>query len=157
MNRKHPHWQHAVNGENYTITTCNNENSQIDEDSDDGHHDFFCVEETCSVTFPPTPKNPQRSAALFLLSLKEHHRVTQKAVDFTVSSMNEVLETVCESIAHSIDQMFENKSSLSRDEIHSCLAVTPKPFLGLETEHQQTMFYREHFKLVVGVFLICIS
>ena len=71
--------------------------------------------------------NPDKVAALFLLTLQEKYKVSQAAINFTVGSIHSILEGV--SKPHSLN--FND------------------PFASLKTEHQQMKFYRREFGLVV--------
>lgn len=66
----------------------------------------------------------QRTAALFLLTLKEKFKLTQTAVDFAMSSVKTMMDLVASNAVH--------------------------PFAGLETEYLQNNYYRNYFGLVVS-------
>lgn len=66
----------------------------------------------------------QRTAALFLLTLKEKFKLTQTAVDFAMSSVKTMMDLVTSNAVH--------------------------PFSGLETEYLQNNYYRNYFDLVVS-------
>ena len=83
-------------------------------------------------TYDPNQRTPggettntdlQRTAALFLLTLKEKFKLTQTAVDFAMSSVKTMMDLVTSNAVH--------------------------PFAGLETEYLQNNYYRNYFGLVV--------
>lgn len=88
----------------------------------------------------------QRSAALLLINLKERHRLTQSAVNFTVGQVGQMLAHVLDDVKASL------KDKLGEVDIDECFDVDP--FCGLETEALQSKFYREHFNLVVSDWVI---
>ena len=84
----------------------------------------------------------KRNSALLLLTLKERHRLTQKAVDFSVCQVKVML-------AHVLDEVKAKvKQRVGEIDIEDCFDVDP--FEGLSTEYFQTKFYREYFDLVVS-------
>ena len=83
------------------------------------------------------------TAALFLLTLQEKYRLSQKAVNFAVGSISTIVDSVCDSIKESV------KNSL---DLNSCFDFED-PFSSLQTEYQQTKFYREEFGLVVCIII----
>lgn len=93
----------------------------------------------------------QKAAARFLLTLKEQHRLTQVAINFLVSQVNEyVVEDVKSAVERTLR---ENCIVSSGDDLHvldSCYEDV-NPFIGLESEYKQTKFYKTHFNLVVSV------
>ncbi len=95
----------------------------------------------------------QGSAAMFLLSLKEKHQNTQKAVDFAVGQVQEMVSYSMQDIRDSVLRTLEEHSLATGSElpdISSCFEVRD-PFDGLQTEYMQTKYYREHFDLVVSL------
>ena len=94
---------------------------------------------------------PERAAALFLLSYKEKFRLTQKAIDYAVGSVNTIAESVCADVKESIQKKFHEKGdSVTVDDITEC-CVYRDPFSNLKTEYLQSKFYRENFGLVVSL------
>ncbi len=94
-----------------------------------------------------------RSAALFLLSLKEKHQNTQKAVDFAVGQVQQMVSYAVQDIRDSALTMLQEHSigtGYKLPDIASCFEV-PDPFASLQTEYIQTKYYREHFDLVVSL------
>ena len=87
------------------------------------------------------------AAGRFLLTLKERYNLSQAAVDFCVSSVKQMIGFTCQDLKDSIQDTLE-KSGCS--ELLEGLRDNINPFEELETEHQQTKFYKEHFGLVVS-------
>ncbi len=104
---------------------------------------------------PHSCDGPQKSAALFLLRMKEQYRLTQVSIDFVVSHMNGIISTVMQStqtkVCDSIrEQLTDVQMETDLPDVSSCFAPV-NPFEGFETEHKQLKFYREHFNLVVSL------
>lgn len=74
-----------------------------------------------------------KSAAMFLLTLKERYNLPQTAIDFAVGTIHGIISNVCDSIQVP----------------HAC--EVEDPFGLLETEYKQNKFYRDVFGLVVSV------
>ena len=96
----------------------------------------------------------QRSAALFLLCLKERYEVTQTAVDFAVGQVQQMVAYTVEDIQSSVKNCLIphlQAKGLPVDllDIDECFGV-PDLFCNLQTEYMQTKFYRENFNLVVS-------
>ena len=79
----------------------------------------------CAVTHDDL----QQTAALFLLTLKEKHKLTQCAVDFSMDSARRMV-------------------SMAQEKLPSDLHVDP--LSGLETEYLQAKYYRDNFRLIVS-------
>ena len=104
--------------------------------------------------FPLTPcGGARRSAALFLLTLKERFRATQTTVDFAVSQVNciakHIVEDIHSTVWSKLEEHFEDANSSLIPDLTDCFLVSD-PFNGLDTHHKQDKFYKEHFKLVVS-------
>ena len=76
----------------------------------------------------------QRSAALFLLTLKEKYKLTQTAVDFAVGQVQCMVNFALDDMR----RRMELSSTFSLD-----------PFEELHSEYMQTKFFKENFGLVV--------
>ena len=67
------------------------------------------------------PFSTERTAALFLLSYKEKFKLTQKAIDYAVNSVNTLAESVCNEIRESIRKKFEEQGhSVTVADVTSC-------------------------------------
>ena len=95
-------------------------------------------------------RDSKKSAAQLLLTLKEHHRLTQNAVDFTVATVNDIVEGICEDIKHSVSQIYEGNPMPTIDAIIGSIDLMESPFVELQTEYQQTAYYLDHLGLVVN-------
>lgn len=87
----------------------------------------------------------QKSTALLLLTLKERHRLTQTAVNFSVGQIKQMFLHVLDDVKASV------KGRLGNSEVDIAECFDVDPFRGLDTEYLQTKFYREHFNLVVSL------
>lgn len=85
-----------------------------------------------------------KSSALLLLCLKERHRLTQSAVNFSICQIKQMMARVLDDVKASV------KHRVGEIDIEDCFDVDP--FEGLGSEYLQTKFYREHFDLVVSCF-----
>ena len=94
------------------------------------------------------PSPLSKSAAHFLLTLKERYGVTQSVVDFTVGSVNQILDCVCDEVQKSVETCMHENEITPPTNLSECFTHT-NPFSHLETEYQQAKYYREHFGLVV--------
>ena len=98
----------------------------------------------------------QKAAARFLLTLKERYRLSQVAVDFAVGAVKQIVSIIYENVKKSVTQSLEEKGlDIPTHELEG-LFTPIDIFEGLETEYQQTKFYRDHFGLVVG-FNYCVA
>ena len=95
----------------------------------------------------------QRSAALFLLTMKEKHCLTQVALDFAVQQVREMVGYIIDDVKSNLREKLEGVDI----DITGCFDATD-PFVGLSTEYLQHKFYVQHFGLVVSQLLfICLS
>lgn len=101
-----------------------------------------------------SPEMLQRSSALFVLGLKEKHKLTQATIQGVIQGVTGIMQCHLSAIRDQIrDQLSSSGVSpetiallnplLSEDGTHS------QPFHGLETPHQQLSFYRTHFNFIV--------
>ena len=102
----------------------------------------------CQEAVVPSESSLQRSATLFLLSLKEEHQNTQKAVDFAVGQVQTyAVEDTMASVLSVLQEHAVTGSDLP--DVSSCYAACD-PFATLHTEYLQTKYYVKHFNLVVS-------
>lgn len=92
----------------------------------------------------------KRSAALFLLTLKERYKLSQTAINFAVGSINGIVDSVCESLQESVQSSLDIGKGCS--DVTACFNEREDPFILLQTEYKQSKFYREEFGLVVRFF-----
>lgn len=122
------------------------------EEGDDEENDETVVEErfgSCEL---------QQNSALFLLGLKEKHKLTQGAVQSLIDGvtclsqqrLHSLFTQVCEVLA---------KAGIPLSSVSGLEALfkedgeNGRPFLGLETQYQQLKYYRTHFHFVVSAYL----
>jgi hypothetical protein len=93
----------------------------------------------------------KRMAALFLLTMKEKHRLTQSSINFAVTQVTDMFKFIAADIKSSVEGKLKeslNEAGVSLPDLAECFNVNP--FDGLMSEHMQTKFYRENFYLVVS-------
>ena len=90
----------------------------------------------------------KRTSALYLLKMKEVHRLSQVAVDDIVegsqSVFNHVVHRIRAKVHSKLAAIVIDETKL--DDVFSDLS---DPFTGLETRHKQEKCFREEFNLVV--------
>lgn len=138
-----------IQSQEYYPDTCSSEISAVQLTNDDMMHH----------TANPQPlltsqeNTLQRSAALFLLSLKEQHQNTQKAIDFAVGQVQQMMSYAIEDVKKSVMSTLQDHCPAMQSDIpdiSSCFEV-PNPFEALHTEYLQTKYYKNHFNLVVSL------
>ena len=126
----------------------NAESAQYSDDSCNDVSDCMDVDECDDTTIMPPLK---MSAALFILNLKEKQKLTQVALQKVIEGVTSLFQShlltlrdqVCEKIA---------ASGISRNIILDLFEQEEhtRPFLGLETKHQQLCFFRNHLNFIVS-------
>ena len=117
------------------------------EDSNDGEHG----------SAGSSSEALQKSSALFLLGLKEKHKLTQVAMQGVVEGVTSLMQGHLLAL-HSNVQKQLSLSGVSPvigdlDALFSEDGCFGRPFLGLETQHQQLSYYCNHFNLIVSLFV----
>ena len=86
--------------------------------------------------------NLVHSAALFLLSLKEHHQVTQSALDFAIGQVQQMVTFAVEDVRNNVEARLQLHSEANSAGIPdlSDLFQVPDPFDGLQNEYMRTKF-----------------
>ena len=93
----------------------------------------------------------ERSAALFLITLKERYEITQSALNFAVSQVQQMVSYAVEDIKESVEECLLPHLQDPSFEVHmSELFGAPDPFSSLQNEYMQTKYYREKFDLIVS-------
>ena len=103
---------------------------------------------------PGLSSQMQKSMALFILTLKEKYKVTQAAIDFTVTQMKDNIDFVVNDLHQAVDEGMREVPDLSEDNvarITSIFSNFSSPFTNLETHYFQSKFYEENFGLIVSV------
>lgn len=151
LSRKH----RGVNFEQAYVTPT------LYEDGEQGHNGDTDTQAEMPMAVEPTSSSNgdthslDRSAALFLLTLKEQHQVTQKVVDFAVEEVRQMVSYAVDHVHKSVTMKLSECSQAigcQVPDISDCFKV-PDPFGHLESEYMQTKFYRDNFDLVVGYIL----
>ena len=119
--------QHEVNAEGAMVDLSPRINHQVYED---------------------TINTLERSAALFLLSLKERYEITQTALDFAVSQVQQMVLFAVEDVKELfqttlLPSLQAGGSQVELADIDECFQA-PNPFSNLQSEHMQTKYYREN-------------
>lgn len=156
-NRKHPNWQDYVNERDATpllLPTSSSSMHLLNPESD------LPAADLPAEYLPELPESPepvvmdaelmscpsaQRTAALFLLTFQERYKLSQRAINFAVGTINTIVDGACESLRDSLQE----RGSLTTD-VAACFDQREDPFAHLQTEYMQTKFYRDEFGLVVS-------
>ena len=155
-NRRHCNWRQtlaleAPDDDDVTHTSCWLGNF----DADDGGPEALGPSHSSNSDDSEEGIDLQRTAALFLLILKEKHRLTQSAVDFAVGSVKQMMTLAYEGSKQSVKEALQSSQDTSdishAADLDSCFQLAfVDPFSGLETEYLQTKYYRDNFNLVVS-------
>ena len=97
----------------------------------------------------------QRPTALFLLGLKEKHKLTQAAVQSVVDGVTSLLQQRLDILHMQVHSKLTEAGVPSMPELDALFSedgVNGHPFLGLETQHQQQKYYRDHFNFIVSAY-----
>ena len=93
----------------------------------------------------------KRSSALLLLKLKEHHRLSQAAIDTIVEGYRGLFSTIVGHIQAAmrskLAELGFNPSNI--DAMEEVFNEVEEPFKDLTTEYQQNAYFLNHFNLVV--------
>jgi len=106
------------------------------------------------LSSPPSRDQMQKSMALFILTLKERYKVTQAAIDFTVTQMKENIDFVIDDLHQAVHEKIREVPGLTEDDavrITSIFNNFSSPFTNLETQYFQSKFYEENFGLILSV------
>ena len=158
---KHPNWQECFNGTSAGESCDPTSFSSTDE---------LLANETCEYETTVNDVEPvismdcddlqalghpsaQRTAALFLLTFQEKHRLNQTAINFAVGSINTIVDSVCMSVERSVLELAMECPAIVRTRLAECFEHED-PFASLQTEYQQTKFYQEEFGLVVNSYIL---
>ena len=98
----------------------------------------------------------EKAAALFLLTLKEKHHLSQEGINFTVEQVGMIISSVIQKVKESVEQKLMMQSG---DDITTVIADLnamidiQQPFSSLQTRYMQEKFYKMHFNLVVSLIM----
>ena len=90
-------------------------------------------------------------AAVFILSIKEQHLLTQSAVDRVISSTTTLISRMNQGILHDLQQTC--RDVVPEDmmaAIQSRVKRTESLFAGISTAYEQKKFFKDCFNLVVS-------
>lgn len=160
--RKHPNWRTTLNNappikrlepllpmEPDVIEQSENSGGNCNSE-DPEQMDYDAPEQQCDLSDHDT----QKAAARFLLTLKERYRLSQVAVDFAVGAVKQIVSLIYKNVRKSVTQSLVDKGcNIPTSEVEGLFSPIDI-FEGLETEHQQTKFYKDHFGLVVSLIII---
>lgn len=124
----------------------------VDNVNDDHTLDEGEVELSTSNECDTPAGGSKRMAALFLLTLKEKHRLTQSSINFAVTQVTDMFEYIAADIRSSVEGKLKEsliETGVSLPDLADCFNSV-NPFDGLMSEHMQSKFYRENFYLVVN-------
>lgn len=94
-------------------------------------------------------------AAVFILSIKEQHMLTQAAVDRVISSTSTLISRLNRGIVQDLEQAYSGVVPDSiMSEITSRVQCTESIFSGISTAYEQKKFFKETFNVVVSVIII---
>lgn len=79
----------------------------------------------------------KKAAALFILTFQERYKLSQKATNSAIGTVNTIVDSACEEVGNSL------KERLPGADICDCLNQRESPFSGLDTEYKQSKYYRE--------------
>lgn len=85
---------------------------------------------------------------MFLLTLKEKHKLTQVSINYALGHVKQMTSRVVDDVHCKVRQHLLNTTNIQIPDLSSCFTDI-NPFEGLETEHMQSKFYKDHFNLIV--------
>lgn len=94
-----------------------------------------------------------RSAALFLLSVKERFQLTQSALDFIIQQVKQMISFAVDDAEEKVKVYLTEQGVTELPDISKCFEGMNNPFIYLETEYMQNKFYQENFNLVVSFYV----
>ena len=140
----------------------NREDSTVDDDISDpvGESGEFNDGDISDVSAVDTASALQRSSALFLMGLKERHKLTQVALQGVVQGVTSLVQSRMDLLhIHIRDQLTSAGIPMSTvDSLSPTFdeeGIFARPFHGLETQHQQLTFYRENCVCDVSLTFHC--
>ena len=143
---------HFVLDENEKGSAQNGADEQNGNDDDyclwHDHDTFEGMEADLDGDHSLAPRNSlRRSAALYLLTLKEQYQLTQAAMDFSIGQVRNMFQYALEDIQKLVEERVTSNIDVS-----DCFSHVD-PFETLETEYLQSKYYKENFGLVVSIII----
>ena len=133
------------------------EPDSILEDPLNDNHDYGAGGDDDAAGDIPTNQSLtlQESTALFLMGLKEKHKLTQVALQGVIEGVTSLIQCHLDSLHTQVCQQLRSADTPetvigSLGSLFSENGTAGQPFAGLETQHQQLKFYRTHFNLIVS-------
>lgn len=148
LSRKHKgiSLEKSVDEEENPFVNVDDDSDKIGGSDDDQHQTYPTCERRERIT---------RSAALFLLNMKERHKLTQAAIDFAVGQVRSMVTYALQDMQASVQQAVA--SGASATDIVDLMDMSIDPFGDISTEYKQTKYYRENFNLVVCTYILPVS
>lgn len=161
--RKHPNWQDHVNQNNDGVAVVSGleprpgpvadssasgvgPSANSAEMEPDPHAESFEPDLHCDTnTETPTGSSTKKAAALFILTFQERYKLSQKAINFAVGTVDAIVDSACEAIRSSLQERYP------ATDIAECFDNRESPFADLDTEYMQSKYYKQEFGLVVSV------
>lgn len=94
----------------------------------------------------------QKRSALFLLKLKEHHRISQAGIDDIVKDSRDLFHLTISRVEASVKAKLA-ESGIAPNSISTldeAFTAISDPFRGLETAYKQEKIYRQDLGLIVS-------
>ena len=142
------------------LATTNESRSSIEDD--DIEDTLNCVEETLpfleshgtEIVPVHRPRDDDTSrmkmaAGNFVLTVKEKFKLTQASLNYIMQTVNEITKLSANNIKQSVMKELQGSGSVIAPCLNQCF-LPVNPFDELNTEYQQTKFFKEKFGLVVS-------
>ena len=118
----------------------------------------YCHENTDHTNTCTTLTTAQTSSALFLMGLKEKRKLTQTALQGVIEGVTALSQSRLSALHDEVCSVLSaagiSPSSVTGlAELFDADGPFGRPFLGLETQHQQLRFYKTHFQLIVSLLI----
>ena len=88
-------------------------------------------------------ESTKKAAALFILTFQERYKLSQKAINLAVGTVDAIVDSACEAIHSSLQERYP------ASDIAECFDNRESPFADLDTEYMQSKYYKQEFGLVV--------
>ena len=88
-----------------------------------------------------------------MLLLKEQHHTTQTSINFAVKAIKGIINSATDSMMESVMSQLQQQNIPIPADIDNCFKLDL--FNQLDTEYQQTKFYKHHFGLVACLIKFC--
>ena len=130
-------------------------------DPADQEPDLDNMDGACDDRPPPqTAQSERMSSAMFILNLKEKHKLAQTTVDDILGDTEELVGRAIERLKKRVASSL-TEAGVNPEEVPNLLSAfddsdITQTFSGLKTEHLQTKFYRENMGLVVSFIVVTV-